>query len=265
MTQIYLLTDLMDRDTIKKGITDCVTQKRLKPGDRVVVCKTCRLAGVYLQENWSGSCRLCGGTEVMSFPDGMDAVFCKNQTSDTNTDNHRTRRPQGKPPWVPDPQPRSIELPEYTGSVPNKRPALLAGAAIAAVLLIAALLLRGCSRRRDTGGDSSQAQSTESTASSHAGTDAAKAGVFGDANKDGEMNVKDAQAALTAAGDIRIGLTPQISTDGIAAADVDGDGTLTVKDVQYILIYYANTRAEIECSWRSVTGNPNAPAESNLG
>ena len=89
-------------------------------------------------------------------------------------------------------------------------------------------------------------------------------GVFGDANQDGDLNVKDAQEALVAAGDIRIGLTPQISAEGISAADVDGDGQVTVKDAQYILVYYANTRAEIECSWQSVTGNPNAPAESNL-
>ena len=88
--------------------------------------------------------------------------------------------------------------------------------------------------------------------------------VFGDVDGDGEVTAKDAQAALSAAGDIRLGLTPQISTEGIAAADVDGDGTLTVKDAQYILMYYANTRAEIECSWQSLTGNPNAPAESSL-
>ena len=89
-------------------------------------------------------------------------------------------------------------------------------------------------------------------------------GIFGDANQDGDLNVKDAQAALSAAGDIRLGLTPQISAEGIAVADVDGDGTLTVKDAQYILMYYANTRAEIDCSWQSLTGNPNAPAQSNL-
>ena len=89
-------------------------------------------------------------------------------------------------------------------------------------------------------------------------------GIFGDANQDGELNAKDTQAALIASADIRIGLTPQISAEGISAADVDGDGTLTVKDAQYILMYYANTRAEIECSWQSLTGNLNAPAESNL-
>lgn len=89
-------------------------------------------------------------------------------------------------------------------------------------------------------------------------------GVFGDANQDSKLDVKGAQEALVSAGDIRIGLDPQISAKGIAAVDVDGDGTLTVKDAQYIMMYYANTRAEIECSLRSLTDNPSAPAESNL-
>ena len=71
-------------------------------------------------------------------------------------------------------------------------------------------------------------------------------------------------AALIAAADIRLGLEPKISAEAISIGDVDGDGKLTVKDSQYILIYYANTRASIECSWQSLTGNPNAPAESNL-
>ena len=87
---------------------------------------------------------------------------------------------------------------------------------------------------------------------------------FGDADQDGEVNIKDAQAVLTAAGDLRLGLDTGLTELQLRAADVDGDGQVTVKDAQYILVYYANTRAEIECSWQSVTGNPNAPAESNL-
>ena len=87
---------------------------------------------------------------------------------------------------------------------------------------------------------------------------------FGDVNADGDVELKDAMAALKEAADQRIGLESSLVYEQRVLADVDGDGQVTVKDAQYILVYYANTRAEIECSWQSVTGNPNAPAESNL-
>ena len=88
--------------------------------------------------------------------------------------------------------------------------------------------------------------------------------VFGDANGNHQIDSKDSLAALKAAADLRIGLTPALSAERITLSDVDGDGTLTVKDAQYILIYYANTRIGYDCDWRTLTGNPDAPAESNL-
>ena len=91
-----------------------------------------------------------------------------------------------------------------------------------------------------------------------------KTPVFGDVDGDGEVTAKDAQAALTAAGDIMAGLDSSLVSEQLTIADVDGDGEVTVKDAQYILIYAGNTNSEIACTWRSITGNPNAPDESNL-
>ncbi len=91
-----------------------------------------------------------------------------------------------------------------------------------------------------------------------------KTPVFGDVDGDGEVTAKDAQAALTAAGDIMAGLDSSLVSEQLTIADVDGDGEVTAKDAQYILIYAGNTNSEIACTWRSITGNPNAPDESNL-
>ena len=87
---------------------------------------------------------------------------------------------------------------------------------------------------------------------------------FGDVNADGDVELKDAMAALKEAADQRIGLESALVYEQRQLADVDGDKKVTVKDAQYILIYYANTRVGIATGWRTLTGNPNAPAESNL-
>ena len=84
--------------------------------------------------------------------------------------------------------------------------------------------------------------------------------MFGDTDGDHRISIQDAQTVLRAAADLRLGLTPALSDERIALTDVDGDGTLTVKDAQYILMYYANTRVGVDCSWRTLTGNPDAPA-----
>ena len=60
-------------------------------------------------------------------------------------------------------------------------------------------------------------------------------------------------------------MEPSLDAAQLAIADVDGDGKLSVKDAQYILMFYGNTIAHIDCNWRDLTGNPNAPDYSNLG
>ena len=94
--------------------------------------------------------------------------------------------------------------------------------------------------------------------------DAPCSGLFGDVNQDGRIDVHDADTFYHACADIRIGLREPFSDELFALVDVDGDGRLTYRDMNYILMYYANTRIGIECSWRSLTGNPNAPSQSNL-
>ena len=48
MTQEYILYSEKDNHTIALGIKDCLTKTSLKPGDKVVVCRNCKLSGVYL-------------------------------------------------------------------------------------------------------------------------------------------------------------------------------------------------------------------------
>ncbi len=83
MSHNYLLSLLKDGLSLQSGIKDCVTKETLKAGDRIVVCKHCKLSGIYLENNWSGTCVYCGGTEVMEFPNGMDAVFHSNRITST--------------------------------------------------------------------------------------------------------------------------------------------------------------------------------------
>ena len=59
-------------------------------------------------------------------------------------------------------------------------------------------------------------------------------------------------------------LEPKITAQQIAIADVDGDGELTVRDSQCILVYAAKTMSELETTWQKITGNPNAPDTPNL-
>lgn len=92
----------------------------------------------------------------------------------------------------------------------------------------------------------------------------AKDPVFGDVNGNGTVEATDATLALQCAGDLSSGLGTALTAAQRATADVDGSGSVTQKDAQYILIYFGNTNAKIACTWRSLTGNPNAPANSNL-
>jgi len=84
--------------------------------------------------------------------------------------------------------------------------------------------------------------------------------LFGDVDGSGKVELDDAMAALRAASDLRVGLTPELTPEQIGLADVDGDNACTVKDAQYILRYYSDTRLGIACDWQSLTGNQNAPA-----
>ena len=88
--------------------------------------------------------------------------------------------------------------------------------------------------------------------------------LFGDVNESGDADIKDVMAALQAAGDLSIGLEPELTAGQLLHADADGDGEVTAKDAQYLLIYYGNTNSGIACDWRSITGNPLAPDYSNL-
>ena len=96
-------------------------------------------------------------------------------------------------------------------------------------------------------------------------TCAVHVGVFGDVNRNGRVESTDSMVTLIAAADIRLGMEPSLDAAQLAIADVDGDGKLSVKDAQYILMFYGNTIAHIDCNWRDLTGNPNAPDYSNLG
>ena len=96
-------------------------------------------------------------------------------------------------------------------------------------------------------------------------TCAVHVGVYGDVNRNGRVESTDSMVTLIAAADIRLGMEPSLDAAQLAIADVDGDGKLSVKDAQYILMFYGNTIAHIDCNWRDLTGNPNAPDYSNLG
>ena len=91
-------------------------------------------------------------------------------------------------------------------------------------------------------------------------------GLFGDVNGNGKVEATDSMITLIAAGDIMAGMEDKVklTESQLKIADVDGDGTVTQKDAQYILMYFGNTNSEIECTWRSMTNNPNAPDYSNL-
>ncbi len=88
--------------------------------------------------------------------------------------------------------------------------------------------------------------------------------LFGDVDRNGSVNSLDALAALKAAAALLSQLTPELDDAQMGIADVDGSGVVTVMDAQYILRYYANTTSGLACNWRELTGNPNAPAYSNL-
>ena len=88
--------------------------------------------------------------------------------------------------------------------------------------------------------------------------------IFGDVNGNGKVEATDSLITLIAAGDQMAGNPVKLTESQLKIADVDGDGAVTQKDAQYILMYFGNTNSEIECTWRSLTHNPNAPDYSNL-
>ncbi len=89
-------------------------------------------------------------------------------------------------------------------------------------------------------------------------------GLFGDVNGNGKVEATDSQVTLIAAGDIAAFLEPKLNETQLKIADVDGNGKVDTKDAQYILMYFGNTSSKIECTWRELTNNPNAPDYSNL-
>ncbi len=84
MNRPYLLTIVNDQVTLQSGIKDCITKTTLEAGDLIIVCKQCKLSGIYLEKNWNGTCAYCGGTETMQFPNGMDEVFHKHHANSQN-------------------------------------------------------------------------------------------------------------------------------------------------------------------------------------
>lgn len=87
---------------------------------------------------------------------------------------------------------------------------------------------------------------------------------FGDIDGNGEIQPVDALLALKAAAAIMSFMQPELTEKQMQLADVNGDGTVTVLDAQYILMYSSMTSAQIETTWRELTKNPLAPDFSNL-
>ena len=88
--------------------------------------------------------------------------------------------------------------------------------------------------------------------------------IFGDVNGNGKVEATDSLITLIAAGDQMAGNPVKLTESQLKIADVDGNGEVDMKDAQYILMYFGNTNSEIECTWRGMTNNPNAPDYSNL-
>lgn len=87
---------------------------------------------------------------------------------------------------------------------------------------------------------------------------------FGDIDGNGKIQPVDALLALKAAAAIMSFMQPELTEKQMQLADVNGDGTVTVLDAQYILMYSSMTDAQIETTWRELTKNPLAPDFSNL-
>ncbi len=93
MYNVYSLSAVKDGMTLQSGIKDCITKEPLKAGDRIIVCKQCKLAGIYLEKNWSGSCAYCGETDTMQFPSGIDSLINNHLVTsiDDKDSKHKTK------------------------------------------------------------------------------------------------------------------------------------------------------------------------------
>ncbi len=77
----------------------------------------------------------------------------------------------------------------------------------------------------------------------------------GDADSDGEITVADAQRTLDAAVHISAGNDSGLTDVQFAAADVSGDGAVTIEDAQFILTYYTrNSLSGRSLTWDQVIG-----------
>ena len=82
---------------------------------------------------------------------------------------------------------------------------------------------------------------------------AAAAPLKGDADESGDVSAEDVQLALKAYTERIAGNDPGLSDRALQAADVNDDGTLSVDDVQNILIYYvSNTVAGKHLTWEEI-------------
>ena len=184
MEHFYQLSALKDGVTLQSGIRDCMTKKPLKAGSRIVVCSKCRLAGIYLAENWSGSCVFCQGTETMEFPQGMDAVFHAHHSSSAGGYDAKPEAKDEKPrskdeksaPSPDEKKPKNGSSETDPRRRISPRTMMIGGGVLLAVLLILALIIRGCSQSEepaDTGAasfhqrevNSSEAESTTEASS----------------------------------------------------------------------------------------------------
>lgn len=88
-------------------------------------------------------------------------------------------------------------------------------------------------------------------------------GLFGDVNQNGEISSDDAQLALSHYVECMAGNPSPLTDAQIAIADVSGDGESDITDAQLILNYYVDKIVSdiTSVTWRSITNNPNAPAD----
>ena len=80
-------------------------------------------------------------------------------------------------------------------------------------------------------------------------------GLLGDVDRNGAVDVVDAQNVLRHYVEVFAGKPPVLKEEVYPVADINGDGKIEILDVQYILIYYVNnTVSKKTVSWEEIIG-----------